>query len=234
MLPKSLALTPDLVAQTTMLVPDPGLDPSLDYFTDADYSSIVEQMLGRRLSRGPLWLFACGSLIWKPVVEHFEEQCGTAFGWHRSFCFEITRFRATREQPGLMMALDRGGACKGVLFRIDDRKPEIALDKLFRREFTVKPPNNLPRWISVQPATGQAVEALAFVMNRQSPSYLGRLSHEKAADALSRACGPAGSCAEYLYNTVTHLAARGIYDRNLWRLQALVADRIAARNKSYV
>ena len=47
------------------------------------------------------------------------------------------------------------------------------------------------------------------------------------ARRLALACGHAGSCAEYLYNTVEHLEAAGIRDRNLWRLQRLVAEEIA-------
>jgi len=43
---------------------------------------------------------------------------------------------------------------------------------------------------------------------------------------LARACGHVGSGAEYLYNTVSHLEEFGIRDRNLWRLQQLVADEI--------
>ena len=34
--------------------------------------------------------------------------------------------------------------------------------------------------------------------------------------------------AEYLASTVQHLEDRGIHDPYLWRMQALVADRIAA------
>ena len=49
---------------------------------------------------------------------------------------------------------------------------------------------------------------------------------EKVAWILARACGHVGSGAEYLYNSVSHLETFGIHDRNLWRLQALVADEI--------
>jgi len=48
------------------------------------------------------------------------------------------------------------------------------------------------------------------------------------ASILARACGHIGSGAEYLYNTVSHLEAFGIHDRNLWRLQELVADEVRA------
>ena len=36
----------------------------------------------------------------------------------------------------------------------------------------------------------------------------------------------AESCASYLYNTVAKLEEFGIHDRNLWRLQELVAEEI--------
>jgi glutathione-specific gamma-glutamylcyclotransferase len=38
--------------------------------------------------------------------------------------------------------------------------------------------------------------------------------------------GYVGSCAEYLYNTVSHLEALGIRDRYLWDMQARVAAEI--------
>ena len=40
------------------------------------------------------------------------------------------------------------------------------------------------------------------------------------------AVGHVGTMAEYLLNTVTHLEAAGIHDRRLWRMQALVAERL--------
>jgi cation transport protein ChaC len=158
-------------------------------------------------------------------VEHLEARRGTAHGWHRSFCFRITRFRATRDRPGLMMALDRGGQCQGILYRLPGRSLEAQLGKLFRREFTVKPPNSTPRWIRVATEEGP-LTALAFVMNRQAPAYVGRLAPEEVAAILAGACGHWGSGAEYLHNTVMHLEEHGIHDRNLWRLQELVAGRI--------
>ncbi len=63
----------------------------------------------------PTQLFAYGSLIWKPEIEHKAEQTGVARSWHRAFCLRQHRFRGTPDQPGLMMALDRGGQCSGVL-----------------------------------------------------------------------------------------------------------------------
>ncbi len=220
-----MALTPELVARTHRVVEDTGPEPGVAYHTDEDYDSWVTTILAQRDPGAPVWLFAYGSLIWKPEIEHVEERAGTARGWHRSFCLRQTRWRGTKEQPGLMMALDRGGQCRGVLYRLADTNIEGQLGRLFRREFTLKPPNSIPRWIAIETET-DPLRALAFVMNRKAQSYAGRLPPEDVADGLAKACGHWGAGAEYLRSTVAHLEERGIHDRQLWRLQELVAERI--------
>lgn len=222
---RQLSLTPDLVARVHRILQDPGPEPGLVYHVDEDYDRIVGSMLASHVPGQDAWLFAYGSLIWKPEVDHVEACQGMARGWHRSFCFRITRWRATRDRPGLMMALERGGQCRGMLYRLPGATLEAQLGKLFRREFTAKPPNSMPRWIKVE-TVREPVRAIAFVMNRESPAYVGRLALDEVADVLARACGHWGSGAEYLRNTVAHLEEQGIHDHNLWRLQRLVADRI--------
>ncbi|RUU13519.1 gamma-glutamylcyclotransferase [Mesorhizobium sp. USDA-HM6] len=222
-----MALTPGLVSRVHRIVEDSGPLPGLVYHTDEDYDAAVQEILASHSRAEDLWLFAYGSLIWRPEIEHIEERIGTAHGWHRSFCLRLVRWRGTREQPGLMMALDRGGQCKGLVYRLVCHGVEAQLGKLFRREMSVKPSTNMPRWIPVETDEGH-VRAVAFVANRSGTGYAGRLTPEETANVLSKACGHWGTCAEYLYNTVFHLEERGIHDRNLWRLQHLVADRIAS------
>jgi cation transport protein ChaC len=225
-----MSLTPAHVSRAHRTVVDSGPDANIVYHSDTDYEAIVKETLASLPMNGEIWLFAYGSLIWKPEVDHLAEQVGVARGWHRSFCLKVARYRGTREQPGLMMALDRGGQCHGVLYKLDSTDPETTLGKLFRREFTVKPINSMPRWIKVESERGQ-LWALAFVMNRHSPLYVGKLNLEEVADVLASACGHWGSGAEYLYNTVLNLSERGIHDSNLWRLQQLVAARLDSRGR---
>lgn len=196
--------------------------------SDADYHLWVKRMVESHPAPDrPTRLFAYGSLIWKPEIEHVGETVGTARGWHRAFCYRVPRYRGTPEQPTLMMALERGGNCRGVLFDLPDGQLDEQLHRLFRREFTFKPANTVPRWVVAETENGK-VAALTFVINRQSPMYAGRLALEEVADVLARACGHWGSAAEYLMNTVAHLEEHGIRDRNLWTLQKLVAARIDA------
>ena len=126
-----------------------------------------------------------------------------------------------------MMALDRGGQCRGMIFRLPADQVRTSLAALFRREMPVKPGSNVPRWLSVDTGEGP-IRALGFVINRRSPHYAGRLAPDDVADIVATAAGHMGSCAEYLRETVARLEELGIRDRNLWRLQALVAERITA------
>ncbi|MDP3195587.1 gamma-glutamylcyclotransferase [Tabrizicola sp.] len=221
-----LSLTPDHIARVHRVVADAGPAVGVEQQTDADYAGWVERILDAHpCPDRPIQLFAYGSLIWKPEMEHRAERPAVARGYHRAFCLRIHRFRGTVDEPGLMMALDRGGQCRGVIYELPPDDPALILDRLFRREFTVKPINSMPRWLTVETADGP-LRALGFVMNRDSPYYAGRLPPEAVARTLSRACGHWGSGAEYLLNTVTQLDARGIRDAGLWRLQGLVAEEI--------
>jgi cation transport protein ChaC len=221
-----LSLTPAHVARVHRQIEDKGQPPGLMPQTDQDYADWVDRILASHPAPDrPTQLFAYGSLIWRPEIEHGGEQGGFLPGWRRSFCLRQWRFRGSPEYPGLMMSLDLGGACQGVLFELPDRDLETQFHQLFRREFTIKPNTNIPRWLTVETDAGQ-VAALVFVMNRESPQYAGNLSPEDIADVLAQSCGHLGTGAEYLLNTVTQLEARGMHDEGLWRLQELVAERI--------
>lgn len=224
---RTMSLTEELVARCFRAVEDSGPDPDAEHLSDNDYKEMLDQFEARLPAAEPLWLFGYGSLIWKPEIEHSEERVATARGWHRSFCMKMTRWRGTRESPGLMMALDRGGQCRGVAFRLIDADRRQALDRLFRREMTLKPTSYRPRLLQLATSEGP-LRALAFVINRQGTTYAGPLGEEEVVERLATSCGHWGSGADYLYNTVKNLEERGVHDAHLWRLQQLVAARIAA------
>ncbi|PBC03846.1 gamma-glutamylcyclotransferase [Mesorhizobium sp. WSM3860] len=223
---RTMSLTEELVARCFRAVEDPGPDPDAEHLADSDYEAMLDAFEVELPATEPLWLFGYGSLIWKPEIEHVEERVAVARGWHRSFCMKMTRWRGTKQSPGLMMALDRGGQCKGVAFRLNGGDRRQALDRLFRREMTLKPTSYRPRLLQLATDKGQ-LRALAFVINRQGTTYAGPLNEDEVIERLATSCGHWGSGADYLYNTVKNLEQRGIHDRHLWRLQQLVAERIA-------
>jgi cation transport protein ChaC len=224
---RTMSLTQELVARCFRQVEDTGPDPDAAHLVDGDYDAMLDELQAELPAAEPLWLFGYGSLIWKPEIDHAEERVAIARGWHRSFCMNMTRWRGTKLSPGLMMALDRGGQCKGVAFRLTDDNLRQQLGKLFRREMTLKPTSYKPRILKLASDGGPMI-ALAFVINRNGLTYAGPLDESHVVERLATSCGHWGSGADYLYNTVKNLEERGIHDRHLWRLQHLVAERIAA------
>jgi cation transport protein ChaC len=224
---RQMSLTPDLVALCFRKEENLGFGNDWVPLTDAEQDAVAERLFAE-CGEEPLWVFAYGSLIWNPTFVHVEDRRATAIGWHRSFCMELTAWRGTPEQPGLMMALDRGGRCDGVAFRLPDETRLDDLIKMVRREIIFQEDLDMVRWIDVRTETGK-LRALVFWAGPKHGNGISlKLPLERVAFVLARACGYAGSCAEYLYNTVSHLEALGIRDRNLWRLQQLVAEEIIA------
>lgn len=223
--PKELpTLTPELVALVERTEPDPGPEPGRHDPSDAEFAEMAEEVLAGA-PEGELWLFAYGSLIWNPGHDFVEHQRATAIGWHRSFCLTLTRWRGTREVPALMMALDRGGSCTGLAYRLPEGDRHEQIERLLRRETDGIPATNVARWITVN-SGGKPIRALAFVASRTGSAYAGPQPHEVAARIIARAAGHWGSAAAYLERTVTKLEEHGIRDRNLWVLQRLVAEEI--------
>jgi glutathione-specific gamma-glutamylcyclotransferase len=229
--PRQMRLTADHVRRVHRDIPDPG--PSVFTLsgyriaTDDDYAQNVREMIATA-PPGGFWIFAYGSLIWRPETAVVDKRLATAHGWHRRFCLGWDyRWRGNTQEPGLMMALDRGGQCRGVIYRLPDATLVGELDKLLRREMVMVPSDFPWRWIDVSTDEGP-MRAMTFAMNRKSQRYVANLGDEQLADVLATARGFRGSMAEYLFSTVQKLEELGIHDRNLWRMQALVADRIDA------
>lgn len=228
--PRIPRLSADHIAHVHRDIPDPGpvLIEGYRPAGDADYDAEIAHILDTAPTPEQFWIFAYGSLIWSPCYRFDEQRTGLAQGWHRSFTLGWDyRFRGSRDTPGLMMAIDRGGQCRGVVHRLPAEGLRAQLDTLIRREMSMVPTAFPGRWIKVKTAEGP-VWALTFAMNRRSSRYIGGLSPEATADVLANACGFKGSMAQYLHATVTQLEQLGIHDSYLWKLQALVADRIDA------
>ena len=219
-----MSLGPQHLAKVARVVEKVPRATPFTRLSEADRVAVADRLLAQ-LDGEPFWLFAYGSLIWKPEFEHVEARRGIVHGWRRSFCLSIEDWRATPEEPGLMLALQRGGACVGVAYRMSADDPQARMLRLLKREIDFHESVRWLRWVTVRAPEG-SVRALAFYCAPEGGPGVAHLTPEAQARRLARAAGHVGSCAEYLYNTVSHLEALGIRDRYLWDLQARVAAEI--------
>jgi cation transport protein ChaC len=173
---------------------------------------------------GHLYVFGYGSLIWKPGFPHDGTHPALLRGWHRRFCLWSRLYRGTPEAPGLVLGLDRGGACRGVAFRVPGTAAEEVLHYLDERENPRGETVYDRRMLAVRLLdSGRVVRAVAYVANRDHRAYC-RPCAETAAAAIARGVGSAGPNREYLLNTVAHLSAMGVRDAGLDRIAALLGD----------
>jgi len=207
--------------------PEPILNCSqtMGELSDDEIEASLRQTLDKRRDED-LWLFGYGSLIWKPDFAYVERAVARVQGYHRSFCLWQRRYRGNRHNPNLMLALDAGGSCAGVAYRVAAPDVEAKISATWRRELVGN--GYRPRWVTARTDRGP-VPAVAFVANRRNAErYTGRLADEVVARYIAEACGEGGSGAEYLLETVLALEKLRLRDSRLWRLQRLVAGHLGS------
>lgn len=171
----------------------------------------------------PLWIFGYGSLIWDPGFAPAEVRRATLAGWRRCFCMRSIHFRGTSAAPGLVLALDAdaGASCTGLALRVAEAEAERVLAETRARELISNA--YLEREVTLTCEKGEAIPALAYVIDRAGPQYCA-LDAEEQAQIIATAQGARGPNTDYLWNTARHLGALGIADPDLDALAARVKD----------
>jgi cation transport protein ChaC len=134
-------------------------------------------------------------------------------GYHRGLYLWSRVNRGTPEQPGLVLALDRGGSCTGIAFRLAGEGAVPHLQALWRREMAMG--SYRPAWLFCTLADGRRVPALAFIMRRDVPTYTGKLSDAIVKTVFGCARGRYGTTLDYVSRTVEALRESGMPDRAL-------------------
>ncbi len=194
-------------------------NPGTHVRTEAEMARLLENILAAHDPAADLHVFGYGSLIWNPAIDYTSKTPALVRGYHRRFCLKMFQGRGSPETPGLMLALDHGGACKGVAFQIAAAKIREELGLLWQREMYGGAYN--ANWVNLATPTGPK-RGITFVINRQHPRYLPELSVEQTAALIATGCGDLGTCREYLENTIAHLAELGLRDSGLERIARLL------------
>ncbi|QWG19171.1 gamma-glutamylcyclotransferase [Bradyrhizobium sediminis] len=174
------------------------------------------------LSKGDLWVFGYGSLMWQPGFEFIEQVPARLIGEHRALCVYSFDHRGTPEKPGLVLGLDRGGACRGVAFRVAAKQRSDTVDYLRSREQTTHVYREVMRSVWLADDARQRVSALAYVVDRSHVQYAGRLSLTEQLRYVQQGHGRSGNNRDYVLATVKSIEAQGFRDAQLHQLAAML------------
>ncbi|MCX8506285.1 MAG: gamma-glutamylcyclotransferase [Alphaproteobacteria bacterium] len=157
------------------------------------------------------WVFAYGSLMWNPGFEPDSVLPARIYGYHRRFCLYSTNYRGTDEHPGLVLGLERGGSCTGLLMQVKAHQSEQVRQELWQREMSggTYEAKIIPALPMVDTASRAPIPALAFVINRKHDRYAGKLCLDTQAALIAIAKGKRGSNEIYLSETVACLQKLG-------------------------
>jgi cation transport protein ChaC len=193
-----------------------------DFFlTQEEREASLKEALKRYKPGEEAWVFAYGSLMWNPAIEFAEASACEVEGWRRSFCFWTPLGRGTPELPGLMLALESGGQCEGIAYRLAPHQVRSELAILWNREMLAGVYKAC--WVPAKLRDGRVVNAVTFVVDTGHCQYCGDLPIEKAAHHIAFAEGRRGACREYLANTAAHARALNIHDAYIEELVERVA-----------
>ncbi|MEJ8569852.1 gamma-glutamylcyclotransferase [Microbaculum marinum] len=161
------------------------------------------------------WVFGYGSLMWRPGFSHVERVPARLIGLHRALCVYSHVHRGTPERPGLVLGLDRGGACRGVAFRVEPDLRDEVVAYLRAREQVTMVYLEATRQIEILDGTRRTAPALCYVVDREHPQYAGKLSFEDQIRYVRQGQGQSGANAEYVLATLDHMDEIGVVDKRL-------------------
>ncbi|MGJ7509697.1 gamma-glutamylcyclotransferase [Variovorax sp. GT1P44] len=189
--------------------------------SDEELEASLADMLRTHDKTQDVYVFGYGSLMWNPALEHAGVWTARLQGWHRRFCLRLLFARGSPDDPGVMCALDRGGACIGRVYRIPAAMVAEELRLLWRREMLAG--SYTSRWVTVL-AEGRRLRALTFVANRHHDRYLGGLPVEQIAHLVRTGKGGLGTSRAYFETMLATLEGLAIRDAGMERLRRALSQ----------
>ena len=172
-----------------------------------------------------LWVFAYGSLMWRPGFSYLERVPARLIGLHRALCVFSFFHRGTPQRPGLVLGLDRGGMCRGIAYRVAAATRAETLRYLRSREQVTTVYLETMRQIELEDHMQRRVRAVCYVVDRSHVQYAGRLTLAESLHHVRQGHGQSGANRDYVLETVRALEALGYRESDLH----LLAERLAGQ-----
>lgn len=204
-----LRTTPEVMAQWDERARSRGL-PANWRLSNEELEASRLALLGDHVRGGDLWIYGYGSLMWDPGFHFAEVRLADLHGYRRRFCYKSTLGRGSRDQPALMLALERGGGrCTGIAFRVAADVADAESAILWRREMLRG--GYRPVMLSMTTPQGD-ITALVMTANVAHADYAGELALDDSAAMIANASGVLGSNRDYLEQLARQLEALSIRD----------------------
>ncbi|MBA4782914.1 MAG: gamma-glutamylcyclotransferase [Rhizobiales bacterium] len=171
------------------------------------------------------WVFAYGSLMWRPGFPFIEREAAVLEGYSRSLCIYSWVHRGTRETPGLVFGLDEGGACEGFAYRIAPEHRRDTVEILRARELVTGVYREVLGPVTLKGARATMVKALFYAAVCDHEQYAGSLTESEQLRLVRQGVGQSGINSDYVLNTFAHLSKEGIRDDALAALCAAISAR---------
>jgi cation transport protein ChaC len=179
-------------------------------------------------SGGDLWVFAYGSLMWRPGFEFLERRPARLVGAHRALCVYSFVHRGTPSRPGLVLGLDRGGNCRGIAYRVAGERRDDTLGYLRAREQATLVYRESWRAVWLDDDPQQTAHALCYIVDRGHRQYAGRLTLERQLHFVRQGHGRSGNNRDYVLATVNEIERQGYRDAQLH----LLAERLRGAHET--
>jgi glutathione-specific gamma-glutamylcyclotransferase len=158
--------------------------------------------------------------MWDPAIHVAEIRRPALQGYHRRFCLKIKIGRGSPEFPSLMLALDAGGECQGLAFRVPAQLVDRETEILWMPEMISE--GYAPVFAPAETPQG-SIDALAFIMDRSCSGYVD-LTGAEAATTIARGRSVLGMNLEYFDNMAEKVAVLGITDEVFEKIRSLLSQ----------
>ena len=175
-----------------------------------------------------LWVFAYGSLMWRPDFDFLERRPARLIGVHRALCVYSFVHRGTPEKPGLVLGLDRGGNCRGIAYRVAASRRGETIAYLRAREQVTMVYREVTRSVWLDDDPQQRVPALCYMVDRGHEQYAGRLTLERQLHFVRQGHGRSGNNRDYVLAAVKEIERQGFRDGQLH----LLAERLKGMHEA--